>query len=186
MGESTELAIMRVSGQAIGDLVVRQSPDRRIAQSRIPSSVIARILLNSLLIGFSLMVTAPRVAAQAANPASELKQMQQRLLDALLANRRDDYAALLAPEWRVTYVDGTVRVKQEVLEEVFGGAEPLLRSGKIDGVDVRFLGPDLAVVTGRTEATPQTGATVRLRFVDVAMKREGRWVITASFAAFVN
>jgi uncharacterized protein (TIGR02246 family) len=146
----------------------------------------ARILLNSLLVGFSLVATASGAAAQAANPASELKQMQQRLLDALLANRRDDYAALLAPEWRVTYVDGTVRVKQEVLEEVFGGAEPLLRSGKIDDVDVRFLGPDLAVVTGRTEATPQTGATVRLRFVDVAMKRDGRWMITSSFASFAS
>lgn len=146
----------------------------------------ARILLNSFLVGVSLVVTAPGVDAQAGNPASELKQMQQRLLDALLANRRDDYAALLAPEWRVTYVDGTVRVKQEVLEEVFGGTEPPLRSGKIDDVDVRFVGSDLAVVTGRTEATPQSGETVRLRFADIAVKRDGRWMITSSFAAFVN
>ena len=145
-----------------------------------------RILLNSFLIGFSLMVTARGAATQTANPASELKQMQQRLLEALLANRREDYAALLAPEWRVTYVDGTVRLKQAVLEEVFGDAEPLLRSGKIDRVDVRFVAPDLAVVTGRTEATPQTGATVTLRFADIAVKREGRWIITASFASFAS
>jgi uncharacterized protein (TIGR02246 family) len=186
MAKSSEVAILRMSDQAMGDSVVRQSPDRRTAQSRIQSSAMARILLNSFLLAFSLLVTAPRAAAQAANPASELKQMQQRLLDALLANRRDEYAALLAPEWRVTYVDGTVRVKQEVLEEVFGDAEPPLRSGKIDRVDVRFLAPELAVVTGRTEATPQTGATVRLSFVDVAMKRDGRWMITASFASFAS
>jgi uncharacterized protein (TIGR02246 family) len=146
----------------------------------------ARILLNSFLVGFSLVVGAARAEAQATNPASELKQMQQRLLDAVLANRREDYAALLAPEWRVTYVDGVVRVKQDVLEEVFGGDEPLLRSGKIDDVDVRFLGPDLAVVTGRTEATPQAGAAVRLRFADIAVKRDGRWMITASFATAVK
>jgi uncharacterized protein (TIGR02246 family) len=146
----------------------------------------AAILLNSILVACVVLGCAVRADAQAGNPASELRQMQQRLLDALLAGRRDDYAAMLAPEWRVTYVDGTVRVRSEVLDEVFGDPEPLLRSGKVDNVDVRFLGPDLAVVTGRTEATPQTGATVRLRFADIAMKRDGRWVITASFATFTK
>jgi uncharacterized protein (TIGR02246 family) len=143
-----------------------------------------RILLNSILVAVAVSAASGRAAAQAANPASELRQMQQTLLEALLAGRREEYAALLAPEWRVTYVDGTVRMKQEVLDEVFGGPEPLLRAGKVDHVDVRFLGPDLALVTGRTEATPQTGATVRLRFADVAVKRDGRWMITASFATF--
>ena len=146
----------------------------------------ARILLNSILVALAVVAAPGRAEAQAANPASELRQMQQRLLDALLAGRRDEYAAMLAPEWRVTYVDGTVRVKQEVVDEVFGGPEPLLRAGKVDQLDVRVLGPDLAVVTGRTEATPQTGATVRLRFADIAVKREGRWMITASFATFKN
>jgi uncharacterized protein (TIGR02246 family) len=142
----------------------------------------ARILLNSIVVAFALLGSAGPADAQGGNPASELRQMQQRLLSALLAGKRDDYAAMLAPEWRVTYVDGTVRMRSEVLDEVFGNPEPLLRSGKVDNIDVRFLGPDLAVVTGRTEATLQTGATVRLRFADIAMKREGRWVITASFA----
>jgi uncharacterized protein (TIGR02246 family) len=145
-----------------------------------------RILLNSIVVAFAVIGVSGPANAQGGNPAAELRQMQQRLLDALLAGRRDDYAALLAPEWRVTYVDGTVRMRSEVLDEVFGEPEPLLRSGKIDNIDVRFLGPDLAVVTGRTEATPQTGATVRLRFADIAMKREGRWMITASFATFTK
>jgi uncharacterized protein (TIGR02246 family) len=146
----------------------------------------AAILLNSILVACAVLAAAGRADAQGGNAAAELRQMQQRLLDALLAGRREDYAAMLAPEWRVTYVDGTVRVRSEVLDEVFGEPEPLLRSGKVDNVDVRFLGPDLAVVTGRTEATPQTGATVHLRFADIAMKRDGRWLITASFATFTK
>ena len=146
----------------------------------------AAILLNSIVVACAVLAGSGRADAQGGNPAAELRQMQQRLLDALLAGKRDDYAAMLAPEWRVTYVDGTVRMRSEVLEEVFGGDEPLLRAGKVDNVDVRFLGPDLAVVTGRTEATPQTGATVHLRFADIAMKREGRWLITASFATFTK
>ena len=145
-----------------------------------------RIVLNSIVAALIIAAAPTAARAQSANPSSELKQMQQRLLAAILTGQRDEYAALLAPEWRVTYVDGTFREKSDVLEEVFGGDEPLLRSGKVDDVKVRMIGPDLAVVTGRTEATPQTGASVRLRFVDVAMKREGRWVITSSFATFTQ
>jgi uncharacterized protein (TIGR02246 family) len=137
------------------------------------------ILLNPALVAWLLV-------GQPADAASELREMQQRLLRALLAGNRDEYAAMLAPEWRVTYTDGTVRTKQEVLEDVFGGPEPLLRSGRIDDVEVRVIGDDLAVVTGRTEATPQTGAPVRLRFVDIAARRDGKWVISASFAAIAR
>jgi hypothetical protein len=162
----------------MGDDVIRDWPLSGESRN------MARILLNSILLAFAMMTAPCGVEAQRPNPRAELKRMQQQLLDALLAGRRDEYAALLAPEWRVTYVDGTFRVKNDVLEEVFGGPEPLLRSGRIEDVEVRMMSDDLAVVTGRTEATPQTGATVRLRFVDVAVRREGRWIITASFATF--
>ena len=107
--------------------------------------------------------------------------MQQRLLSALLAGRRDDYSRMLAPEWRVTYVDGTVRTKEEVLTDVFGRPDPMLRDGRIEEVEVKLMG-DLAVVTGRTEAIPATGTPVRLRFADVVMRRNGEWLVTASFA----
>jgi uncharacterized protein (TIGR02246 family) len=137
----------------------------------------AAILLNSAII-------ASLLAGQAADVVSELREMQQQILRALLANDREAYAAMLAPEWRVTYVDGRVQSRAEVLGEVFAGPQPLLKAGRVDNVEVQVVGPDLAVVTGRTEATPQTGATVKLRFVDIAVRRDGRWMITASFATF--
>jgi uncharacterized protein (TIGR02246 family) len=139
----------------------------------------AAILLNSALVACLL-------AGQPGDAVAELKEMQQQILRALLANNRDEYAAMLAPEWRVTYVDGTVRSKADVLGQAFAGPLPLLKAGRVHDVEVRLVGPDLAVVTGRTEATPQEGETVRLRFVDIAVKREGRWVITASFATFTR
>lgn len=142
------------------------------------------ILLNSILVASWLAGWATRPEAQLPDVTSELKQMQQELLKALLEGRRDDYAAMLAPEWRVTYVDGTVRVKADVLNDVFGGPKPLLKAGRFYDVEVREIRPDLAVINGRTEATPQEGDTVHLRFVDVAMKRNGRWLITSSFATF--
>jgi uncharacterized protein (TIGR02246 family) len=135
----------------------------------------AAILLNSA-------VLASLLAFQPADVVSDLREMQQQILSALLANDREAYAAMLAAEWRVTYVDGKVRSKAEVLDEVFAGPQPLLKAGRVDNVEVQVVGPDLAVVTGRTEATPQAGATVKLRFVDIAVRRDGRWVITSSFA----
>jgi len=109
--------------------------------------------------------------------------MQQQLLAAVIEGRRDDYAAMLAPEWRVTYADGTVRTRSEVLDQVFGGPEPIMRGGRVEVDDVSVMA-DMAVIRGRTEATPRTGDPVHLRFVDVAFRRNGRWVITSSFATF--
>ncbi len=42
---------------------------------------------------------------------AELKGLQNQLRGALLNGRRDEYASLLAPEWRVTHVDGRVLTK---------------------------------------------------------------------------
>ena len=109
--------------------------------------------------------------------------MQQQLLAAVIDGRRDDYAAMLAPEWRVTYADGTVRTRSEVLDQVFGGPEPIMRGGRVEVDDVSVMA-DMAVIRGRTEARPRTGDPVHLRFVDVAFRRNGRWVITSSFATF--
>ena len=131
--------------------------------------------------GGRVIFTAP--AEQPADEIAELKEMQQRLVRALLAHNRDEYAAMLAPEWRVTYADGTVRTRSEVLDDVFGRPEPLLRGGRVEVADVVVMG-DLAVVTGRTEAIPQRGDPVRLRFVDVVNRRNDRWMVTASFATF--
>ena len=55
---------------------------------------------------------------------------------ALLAGHRDEYAALLAPEWRVTHIDGRVQTKAQVLERMFGGPSPLAELA-VDDVEVR-------------------------------------------------
>ena len=111
---------------------------------------------------------------------AELKGLQNRLRDALLNGRRDEYASLLAPEWRVTHVDGRVLTKADVLQQMFGGPSPLA-AVTADQIEVRLFG-DAAVTTGRTIATARDGTRVVLRFSDYAVKRDGRWVIVASHA----
>jgi hypothetical protein len=89
---------------------------------------------------------------------AELKGLQNRLRDALLNGRRDEYASLLAHEWRVTHVDGRVLTKADVLQQMFGGPSPLA-DVTADQIEVRLFG-DAAVTTGRTIATARDGSRV--------------------------
>jgi hypothetical protein len=134
------------------------------------------ILLNSMLLALAL-----GAAAQPADAVAELKDMQQRGVRALLGGHREEYAAMLAPEWRVTHIDGQIITRDEVLAQMFGAAPSPLADLAVDDLDVRVFG-DAAVVTGRTTARGRDGTRVVLRFSDFAVKREGRWVIVASHA----
>ena len=135
------------------------------------------ILLNSML----LAVLGLGAAAQPADAVADLKEMQQRIRLALLEGRRDDYSAMLAPEWRVTHVDGRVLTKDEVLEQMFTGGPSPLAEVSIDDVEVRLFG-EAAVVTGRTTAIARDGVRVVLRFSDFVVRRDGRWLVVASHA----
>ena len=111
---------------------------------------------------------------------TELRAMQQRLMKAVLEGRREDWSAMIAAEWRVTHIDASVLTKQQVLEQVFGGAPPVV-AGAIDDVEVQLFG-EAAVVTGRTSVTARDGAKVALRFTDFAVRQDSRWLIVASHA----
>jgi hypothetical protein len=132
-----------------------------------------------MFLAFILLALA--VSAAQPDAVAELKDMQQRLMNAVMEGRRDEYAAMLDDTWRVTHIDGQVLTKAEVLGMVFAGTQPPAKESKVEDVDVRVYG-DAAVVTGKTTWTPWDGATIVLRFTDMAVKRNGRWVIVASHA----
>lgn len=135
------------------------------------------ILLNSTLLALSLVAAVP----QPTTDVEELHEMQQRIRRALLGGHREDYAAMLAPEWRVTHVDGQVITKEEVLERMFGAEPSPLADLTVDDLEVRLFG-DAAVVTGRTTAHGRDGSRAVLRFSDFVVKRQGRWMVVASHA----
>jgi hypothetical protein len=94
------------------------------------------------------------------------------------------WGALLADDWAVTHIDGQVITKAEALEMCRTG--PAVRMA-FDQVRVRCYG-DTAIVTGRTTAAaigPQP-QSVTLRFTDVLVLREGRWIVIASHATRVS
>ena len=87
---------------------------------------------------------------------------------------------MLADDWSVTHINAQVITKPQALEMCRTG--PAVTSS-VDEIAVRVYG-DTAIVTGRTRATaagtlPQT---VVLRFTDVVVLRNGRWVVVASHA----
>jgi imidazolonepropionase-like amidohydrolase len=121
-------------------------------------------------------------ASPADATVGELKEMQERIRRALLEGKRDEYAAMLAPEWRVTHIDGRVLTREQVLAQMFpDGPSPLVDCAQ-DDIEVRVFG-DSAVVTGRTIAQARDGRRVVLRFSDFVVKRNGMWVIVASHAS---
>ena len=85
----------------------------------------------------------------------------------------------MASDWAVIDIQGRVRTKAEVLEEMFATQDPGIEAMTIDDVMVRMVG-EIGVVTGRTVATGSDGSTVRLRFTDVFVRRDGRWQVVAS------
>lgn len=126
----------------------------------------------------------------AAGPAetdavAELTEMQKRLRQALLTRQRDEYASMLAPEWRVSHVDGRMLTKAQVLEMMFTGSESPIAEAAQDDVEVRTFG-DSAVVTGRSTFKARDGSIVVLRFTDFVVKRNGRWQVVASHATPVR
>jgi hypothetical protein len=136
----------------------------------------AAILLNSILV----------VGLTVADPVAELKEMQQRLARALLSQQRDEYASMLAPEWRVTHIDGQVLTKAQVLDMVFNPAGPPFTEASEDDIEVRMLGDSVGVVTGRSTFKLRDNSQLVLRFTDVVHRRDGKWLVVASHASLVS
>ncbi len=120
---------------------------------------------------------------QATEDAAAVRQLEAIEKQLALTWKNHDCAgwgALLADDWSVTHIDARVITKEQALEMCRTG--PSVTSA-VDQLAVRSYG-DTAIVTGRTQAmvsgpSPQT---VMLRFTDVFVRRDGRWIAVASHA----
>lgn len=112
----------------------------------------------------------------------ELEHIEQRLGATYVAGDCDGWGEMLADDWSVTHITGTVISKAEAVATC--KMPPVkLADLKIEDLVFRVFN-DSAVVTGRTTAVT-AGATpvkVVLRFTDVFVRRNGRWIVVASHA----
>jgi hypothetical protein len=125
------------------------------------------------------------IGAQPADSAAttrELTEIEARLATTYKARDCDGWGALLAPEWSVIHITGAEITKAEA-GRTCKAPDTRIDSLTSDNLVVRAFG-DAAVVTGRTTASAG-GQTVVLRFTDVFVRREGKWLAVASQATRV-
>lgn len=117
----------------------------------------------------------------------ELKQLEDRLIRAWIEHDREAIEALLSDDWAVIDPGGRLLTKAQVLQE-FASRDRDIESGSIDDLRIRTFG-EVAVVTGRTTATGTyqgDRTSVKLRFTDVCVRRDGDWQVVASQATLLN
>ena len=118
---------------------------------------------------------------QNAGATAELTQIEHRLVKAWLDGDRAAADSILAADWSVIDLTGSVLTKAQVMQE-FGSGERRIESGSVDDLNVRTFG-NFAIVTGRSVlAGSYKGQRARVvqRFTDVFAKRDGRWQVVAS------
>jgi ketosteroid isomerase-like protein len=118
---------------------------------------------------------------------AEITELVQRLAAAWVQGNRAFIEGVLAPEWSVTDPSGRVLAKQQVVDETFSSDDRHIESMTVDDVKVRLFGA-VAVATGRTRATGSykgERASVELRFTDVLLRRDDRWLFVVSQGTLV-
>ena len=114
--------------------------------------------------------------------ARELTEFEARLATTYKSGDCDEWGALLAPEWSVIHITGAEIKKADAIRTC-KSPDTRIDSLASDNIVVRAFG-DAAVVTGRTTAAAG-GQTVVLRFTDVFVRRDGKWLVVASQATRV-
>jgi hypothetical protein len=135
------------------------------------------------MIALALVLTL--VAGQAGASASvtqELTQIEHQIATYWKSRDCDAWGALLHADWSVIHITGTILTKAEALKMCRAPGAPT-EAHSVDELSVRPFG-DAAVVTGRTIVTlgGTSPETVKLRFTDVFIRRDGRWQVVASHA----
>ena len=142
-----------------------------------------RILWLGVVIVLSLANQGDAVVVTNQNRAiaSELVEIEHRLVKAWIAGDRGTVDSILAADWSVIDMTGHVLTKPQVMQEL-GSGDRRIESGSVDELKVREFG-DVAIVTGRSVLAGSykgKSASVVQRFTDVFARRDGRWQAVAS------
>ena len=122
---------------------------------------------------------------QQAPPAlvHELEEIEDRLATTYRKHDCEGWGALLGDEWQVTHLSGQVITKKEALEMCRTAPEVVQR---YEDLSVRSYGT-MAIVTAINNASLASNPSqvIRLRFTDVFIRRNDRWIIVMSHATTI-
>ncbi len=138
--------------------------------------------LTSALAWAALAAVPPSLVAQvtADTTAKHLIALEQRWNDAILRNDSTAAGAFMAGEWTEITSDGSVLTRAEDLDELVGGYHAT--SLQLSDIAVHVYG-SAAVVSGISEEQSSyrgKDTSGRFRWMDVWVRRAGKWVCVAS------
>jgi len=125
--------------------------------------------------------------AKPQNTMQTLKQLEHDWTEAEKAADTDKLGAILADDWIGLGFDGWMRTKEKALAELKSGTEKI-ESVEFGPMNVKVLG-NVAVVRGtNTEKSSDAGKdnSGKWAWMDVFVKRDGKWVAVRSQSAKVK
>ena len=129
----------------------------------------------------ALLLAAALQAAAPDDTVAQFEKLQQGLATAYLRGDRAYVDALLTDDWTSTDYQGRTWTKAGVMA-MFDAPRPPMTRAEINVDRVRLLG-DVAIVTGQSLSAGRVDGrdvTIRQRYTDVYVRRDGRWRVVAS------
>jgi hypothetical protein len=146
------------------------------------------ILIACAGLGIALADTpAPAAAAKGPSVSQSLKQLEQDWSDAMKVGDTDKLGAIVADDWVGISYDGKMTTKKSIMAEVKAGKDKT-DSIEMGPMDVKVIG-NVAVVQGSdTEKSSMDGKDTSGKWVwmDVFVKRDGKWVAVRSQSAMLK
>jgi ketosteroid isomerase-like protein len=120
------------------------------------------------------------------SPEQELTAIEHALAASWKKGDCDAWSGHIAEGWSVVHLDGSIISRDQALTMCRGPRSATIESFTVDELSIRLFG-DTAVVTGRSvlQLRAEKPMTVRLRFTDVFVRRDGVWKAVASHASSI-
>ncbi len=152
------------------------------------SKLMTAVLMTYVGMGLAF-ADAPSASAppKSASAADTIKQLEHDWTAATVAGDYDKVSQIIADDWAGISFDGSKMTKQGFLADLKSGKDKA-QSVEIGPMDVKVLG-NVAIVQGSdTEKSLTNGKDTSGKWVwmDVFVKRDGKWVAVRSQAARVT
>lgn len=138
-------------------------------------------LFSGLLLAGSALFGGPVLGG----PVEEIHEVEDRRYDAMIRGNSDALANTLADEFVYHQANGKINDKPGYVKQMQGGTVKIFSAERYD-VKIKVYG-DIATAVGDTRLDLEIGGerrTADLRYLNVWVKRDGRWQLAARQSAF--